>query len=163
MQFSSVTAVRSKSSHAARLIVCERAGRWAAALRRELIDSDTLLQETRTATDCWHALREAPGSFLVVELTAATIEGLLRRIARRERDFPLARLAAVADRSLAGYEWLVREAGAVHFTCSTMRLGPLAGVIRQHLAQSPIPPQSMVESIWASLPWKNASKATSVG
>jgi hypothetical protein len=139
----------------ARLIVCERSGRWAVALRCHLAGAGVRVHESRTFSDCWELLREAPGSFLVVEVTAAETEGLLRRLARLHREFPLARLAVVADRSQAGCQWLMREAGAVHFVCSPRQLGPLAGVVCRHLAQVPAPPQTLSERIWASLPWKS--------
>jgi ActR/RegA family two-component response regulator len=139
---------------AARLIVCERTGRWAVALRRELADAGVRVHEARAVADAWQMLAESPGSFLVVELTAANAEGLLRRLTRLERDFPLTRVAVVADRALAAYEWLLREAGAVHFTCSPRRLRPLAEAACRHLAQVPAPQQSLGERIWATLPWK---------
>ncbi|MBN2477335.1 MAG: hypothetical protein JXB62_22205 [Pirellulales bacterium] len=142
---------------AARLIVCERTGRWAAALRRQLDPSEVRLEETRTLGQCREALARAVASFLVAELTLCDIEPLLGQMARLPRDFPLARLAVVADRCLAGYEWLMREAGAVHFTCSTRRLGPLAQAVRRHLAQAPVPPQTLTQRIWASLPWKESA------
>jgi hypothetical protein len=141
---------------AARLIVCERTGHWAVALRRELADAGVRVYETRSIPDCWNMLAESPGSFLVVELTAANVEGLLHRLARRERDFPLARVAVVVDRALADHEWLLREAGAVHFTCSPRRLRPLAELACRHLAQVPAPQQSLAERVWAGLPWKEA-------
>jgi hypothetical protein len=143
---------------AAKLIVCERTGRWAVALRRELADTSTRIHETRTIADCWQALEEAPSSFLLVELTAANAEGLLRKVVRLQRDFPLARLAVVADRCLAACEWLMREAGAVHFACSSRELGPLSSVIIRHLAQAPAPRQTLVERIWAGLPWKKLAE-----
>jgi hypothetical protein len=141
---------------AARLIVCERTGRWAVALRRELADAGVRVYETRAVADCWYMLAESPGSFLVVELTATNAEALLHRLVRQQRDFPLARVAVVADRDLAAYEWLLREAGAVHFTCSPRRLRALADLACRHLAQVPAPQQSLAERIWAGLPWKEA-------
>ena len=74
-------------------------------------------------------------------------------MARLPRDFPLARVAVVADRSLAPGEWLMREAGAVHFTTSPRRLGSLAAAVGRHLEQVPRPPQGLAERIWATLPW----------
>ena len=141
---------------AARVIVCERSGRWAVALGRELADVGIRVYETRTLADCRQLLGEAPASFAVVELTAQGAEGLLGELAEQGREFPLARVAVVAERSLAGYQWLMREAGAVHFTCSPRRLGPLARLVCRHLAQVPAPPQSLTERIWTSLPWKEA-------
>ena len=138
---------------AARLIVCERSARWALALRWELAAEAVRVYETRNLADCWKMLAEAPASFVIVELSAAGIADLLRRMAPLERDFPLARVAVVADRSLAGHQWLMREAGAVHFTCSPRLAGPLARLAFCHLAQSPAPRQSLSEQIWATLPW----------
>lgn len=141
-----------ESSVPARLIVCERTGRWAVALRRELADAGVRVWETRTLADCWNELVESPASFVVLELGGDVAE-LLRRIARQPSEFPMARLAVVADRSLAAYQWLMREAGAVHFVCSPRRVGPLAQLACRHLLQVPPPQQSLTERIWASLPW----------
>jgi hypothetical protein len=138
---------------AARLIVCERSGRWAVVLRRELGAGAVRVYETRNLTDCWAVLAEAPASFVIVELTAGGVAALLRQMARLGREFPLARVAVVAARSLAGYEWLMREAGAVHFTCSPRQLGPLARLATGHLAQAPAPRRSLTQQIWAGLPW----------
>ena len=137
-----------------RLIVCERSGRWAVGLRRELGDLHLPVQETRSVAECWDVLAGTPASLVVVELTAAVAGDLLGRMARLQRDFPLARVAMVADRSLADYEWLMRESGVVYFTCSPRRLGPLARLASRHLARAPAPPQSVTQRIWASLPWK---------
>jgi len=144
----------SPGADTARLVVCERTGRWAVALRRELAGAGVRLREARNLADCWEGLAASPASFLVIELRASTLEELLRFTARLQQDFPIARLAVVADRRLAAYEWLMREAGAVHFTCSPRQLGPLARLACRHLAQVPTPPQTLTERIWASLPWK---------
>lgn len=138
---------------AARLIVCERSGSWAVALRREMAATAIRVDETRSVAECWELLARAPASLVIVELTAAGATALLRRMAHFQRDFPLARLAVVADRSLADYQWLIREAGAVHFTCSPRQLGPMARLARRHLAQAPGPQRSLSEQIWATLPW----------
>ncbi|GAG23611.1 unnamed protein product, partial [marine sediment metagenome] len=113
-------------AEAPRLIVCERRGRWALGLRRELADTRLRVHETRSIAECWDQLAAAPSSFVVAELTGSTAEALLERLGRLRRDFPLARVAVVSDRCAADYEWLIREAGAVHFTCSPRRVGPLA-------------------------------------
>jgi transcriptional regulator with GAF, ATPase, and Fis domain len=59
-----------ESAVPARLIVCERTGRWAVALRRELAEAGVRVWETRTLADCWTELAESPASFLVLELGA---------------------------------------------------------------------------------------------
>ncbi len=137
----------------ARLIVCERTGRWAVALRRELAGSGVRVWETRTLADCRDELIASPASFVVVELGRGNVERLLRLLARQPRRFPAARIAVVADRSSADHEWLMREAGAVHFLSSPRQAGLLARLACRHLAQAPAPSQGMAERIWASLPW----------
>lgn len=140
------------STSAAKLIVCERTGRWAVALRRELAEAGVRVWEMRTLADCRDELVESPASFAVIEL-GANVGGLLRLLARQPRQFPAARLAVVANRSQADHEWLMREAGAVHFVCSLRQVAVLARLACRHLAEVPPPQQSLAERIWMSLPW----------
>ena len=148
------TVLTNAAAETARLIVCERSGRWAVALRRELPEGADFVQETRSLRECFEALGDFPASFAVIELTAAGVDELLGRMARSQRDFPLARIALVAPRAMAAYEWLFREAGAVHFTCSPRQLCPLAKAACRQLAGAPAREQGIAERLWASLPWK---------
>jgi hypothetical protein len=140
-------------SKPARLVVCERTGGWALALRRELAEAGIRVWETRSLSDCGFLLEESPASFVVVELGEATIEELLRFLQHWQVDYPLFRFAIVADRSLMSYEWFMRETGATHFLCSLRKMGSLADTVCRHLAQVPQSPQSLTERIWANLPW----------
>ena len=137
----------------ARLIVMENAGRWAVALRRELPVPAVRVHQTRSVPECWEMLARHPASFVVAELTRAGAKALLDRTAWLERDFPLARVAVVAERSFWSWEWLMREAGAVHFTVSPRRLQSLASLALRHLDRAPKPDRSVTGQIWASLPW----------
>jgi hypothetical protein len=137
----------------ARLIVSERTGRWAVALRRELAAAGVRVWETRSLADCWEELAASPASFVVVEVDRNLV-ALLDHVARLPQTFPAARAAVVSQRSLADCEWLLREAGAVHYVCSPREVAPLARIACRHLAQGPSPPQSLTEQIWASLPWE---------
>lgn len=153
-------------SHAPHLIVCERSGRWAVALRRELGEVECRLEETRVLADCWDRLAEHPASIVVLELSAGNAAALVDGLGRCERQFPGARVAVVAVGELQPYEWLVREAGAVHFVTSPRQLGPLAAVARRHWSQTPEPRRSLAERIWAGLPWghnRGSSQAASDG
>jgi hypothetical protein len=141
----------SESSNA-KLIVCERTGRWAVALRRELTETGVRVWETRTLADCRDELVENPASFVVVEL-GANVERVLRLLASQQRRFPAARVAVVAERSQADYDSLLREAGAVHVVCSPRHVGLLARLACRHLAEAPAPQQSLAERIWTGLPW----------
>ena len=136
----------------AKLIVCERTGRWAVALRREVAETGVRVWETRSLADCRDELAANPASFAVIEL-GANVAAVLRFLVRQQRQFPAARVAVVANRSQAGYEWLMREAGAVHFLCSSRDVAVLARLACRHLAEVPPQQQSLVERIWASLPW----------
>ena len=136
-----------------RLIVCEQGGRWAVALRGHLGDSGPRLYETRSLAECWAMLCRCPASFLIVEVTWANAEALAQRMAQFERHYPLARMAVVAGRDLAGLEWLLREAGSVHFATSPRHAGSLAQVVCRHLARMPKLKQTYVQRVWAELPW----------
>jgi hypothetical protein len=138
----------------ARLIVCERTGRWEIALSRELRGSRTRACQTRTLAECRDMLAEYRSSFLVLEVTRSNLDLLLRRLPEIERRFPAARVAVVAEREMARCEFLLREAGAIHFTTSARRLQAIAIAAQRHLNQLPRPELSLVETIWDTLPWK---------
>jgi hypothetical protein len=141
-----------EGSQSARLIVYERTGSWALALGREL-PAGVRVRPTRSLAETWEMLAQAPASFLVLELAARQAEALLGRLFRLDREYPLARAAVVAERRLAAYEWLVRQAGAVHFASSPRHLASLVRVARRHLAAAPQPDRDIRELIWAGLPW----------
>ncbi len=117
------------------LIVMEQTGDWAAALRRELPQPAVRLIETRTLEECWRRLAEWPAALVALELTAERVGPLLARLLRMEREFPAARAIVLAERRLAPYGPLVREAGAIHFVDSTRSLGPVAELVRRRLAR----------------------------
>jgi DNA-binding NtrC family response regulator len=122
-------------------------------LRRETGTWTVRIHETRSIEECRQLLDAAPASFLVVELTRAEVEGLLGFLARIGRDYPWARLAVVAGRELAAAEWLLREAGAVHFVTSPRQLAGLVRTARRHCEAVPRPKMSPAEEILAALPW----------
>ena len=103
--------------------------------------------------EAWAALTETPAAFLIAEALPENLDHLLRRMAWFSRDFPQSRIAVVGPREMARCEWVLREAGAVHFLTSPRRLTPLAGLVVRHLAGVPVPSQTMTQRIWASLPW----------
>ena len=138
---------------AARLMIAERSGGWAAAIRIELAETGVRLWEAGPRPKLPLLLAETPASFLVLELTVKNPPRLLDVLAQMQRGWPDARAAVVADRSLAQWEWLMREAGAVHFLTSPRKLAPLVELACRHLAAAPTPQQTLPERIWSSLPW----------
>ncbi len=141
-----------------RLIVCERDGHWAVALRRTRAPESGRILQTRSLAECWAELATRPASFVAVELTNENRDSLLDRLVRLQHQFPLARAAVVADRRLGEYEWLMREAGAVHVECSPRRSDILAQLAARHLAHAPVPRQSTTERLWAGLPWRESRR-----
>lgn len=146
------------------MIVMERSGDWAAALRLQLDPSDVRLFETRTLDECWLRLVEHPAAMAVLELTADNVRPLLTMLLRLQRALPEARAIVVAKRQLVEYGCLVREAGAIHFRVSTRSLADVADVVRRRAIQLEAlaayqgcdtdDPQT---EIFAKLPWSDES------
>ena len=157
MNLPNSTSIPAKShSPASRLIVCERTGEWTAAIRIELADSSVKIWECRRLDEAWTALAETRAAFLIAEATSKNLGELVERMSWLRRDFPHARAAVVAARSLADCESIVREAGAIHFLTSPRQLPPLVRLVVRYLANpgAPgLPSQNLTEQIWASLPW----------
>lgn len=169
-----------------RVIVCERSGQWAVALRAavgHVFNVPGTMQscpvghvsnvrgtmqscptyvprpgsprvcETRSLAECRQELARRPSSFVVAELTPSIVDGLVDLLAGLPRQFPLAAVAVVAERSLADHEPLVREAGAVHFVASPRETDALARLACRHLERAASPRRSVGETILAGLPW----------
>jgi hypothetical protein len=139
-----------------RLIVCERTGTWAARLRTHL-PREMPMRQTRSLDECVEELGRAPGSLLVLEVSAANLQNVLERTADLARRFPHARWVAVAERANVSYEGLLREAGAVHFATSPRTADTLARLAVRHAARVPQPRMSLAARIWESLPWHEAA------
>ena len=135
------------------VIVCERRGIWAAGLRRHL-PREIRVYETRTLADCRRELAARPASLVAVELLGNNVTGTLDLLADVARTFPLARGVAVAQRGWESYEWLLREAGALHFTTSPRQCDVLARLAVRHAARTVTPRTTLVAQIWDSLPWQ---------
>ena len=138
------------------IVVCERRGIWAAGLRRHL-PRQLRVCETRTLADCRRELTAAPASLVVVELTESNVAGALDLVVDVVRSFPWARVVAVAERGWEPYEWLLREAGAIHFITSPRKADMLARLAVRHVARLPVPPTTLVAEIWDSLPWHDSA------
>lgn len=137
-----------------RLIVCERDGRWAGQLRRELEPGELRVYETRWLQECWRMLPECPAALLLVEVNSAWAGQLLALAARLGREFPDVRWVAIADDRLRWAKWAMLEAGAVWFCDSPRRLADVAQIARRRRAQVPRPSLDLEQKIWAALPWK---------
>lgn len=150
-----------RSSPTLNWIVCERTGRWAAALRRELEAGDDSVRETRHAEELTAAIEASTlATVVVVELRREGLSGLLDALVAAERRGPHVLAVAVADEELAGVEGLAREAGAVHFVTSPRRMSELVALGQRHRARVPARVESLRQRIWAELPWNAAVTAS---
>lgn len=138
----------------ARFLVYEKTGRWAVALRRELAPRGVRVYETRSLADCRGELEISPASFVAAELTLAGTEKLIAWIERAGRELPETRIAVLADYEAAGWEWPAREAGAIGFTTSPRRLGPIVRMARRRLASAPEEELSFREQVQRRMPWR---------
>src|SRR5947207_957813 len=116
----------------AELIICERDGSWATALAQRLAGREVRIRQTRSLAAAKQELRAAPASCLVVAMDVAEVGNVVQFLSALERQFPGSCAIVVAPRSMRRYEWLVREAGAVHFTASPRQLGPVANLAVRH-------------------------------
>ena len=64
-------------------------------------------------------------------------------------------MIVVADRRLAAYRNLLREAGALHFITSPRRLSEIGGIVRRRAArfESAVGSAGPLEEIRDNLPW----------
>jgi hypothetical protein len=140
-------------------IIYETTGYWALGLRPRLPDDISLI-ETRSLDEMWQRLQDVKSATVALELTTPRAEQVLAALLRLNREFPQVTVMVFAERSLAAWEEIVREAGAVHFTTSPRRLDEVVELARCHTAASSerrVPSDeevvSLEDRILASLPW----------
>jgi hypothetical protein len=140
------------------LIVLERDGHWAVALHAELAAMPVRVAEVRSWDECRQILTEWPTALIAAELTEKDAGPLLDALGRLDRNFPHAALVVLAERRLAGYGDLMREAGGLHFITSPRRLVEIAEIVVRRSAkfQGPFAATSRTDEILADLPWPEA-------
>lgn len=125
-----------------KLILCERSNRWAAALRIALerghlpkIDSSRLV-EVRSLEEIKSSLADYPASMVLIEVSTANLDAVLRWLANTQRDRPGLTCAALLDcppgneppsrhaaiSRRAEISAALRQAGAADITDSPRRL-----------------------------------------
>jgi hypothetical protein len=119
------------------------------------------LVETRSLQEFWERLKESPAAIGALEFTIDKREPVLAALVRIGRMFPNVVPLVFAERRLAGWENVVREAGAIHFVVSPRRLEEVCEIARrrtmnvtQHVAMAPDDHGLSIEQrIFATLPW----------
>lgn len=140
------------------VIVCERTGRWAVALKRALGGAPNLT-ETRSLPACTAQLNLQPASVVAVEVTALNLESVLTSLAAWQRQFPGACAIALADESLAAADHMLREAGAALVLHAAREAPRAAKLALRHAAQVPAPDLTLERAIHSRLPWAGRASA----
>jgi hypothetical protein len=139
------------------VIVCERTGRWAAALRRDAAGAPRILEtrilETRTLDDCRAELRLHPQALVVCEVTENNLPRVLRLLVELQATSPATRAMIVGARTLERHEALLREAGAVHALFSPRSMRAAGDMLRRQAAGASSEPESLETLAWSRLPW----------
>jgi hypothetical protein len=134
------------------ILVCEKTGRWAIALRRALAMPSRLC-ETRSWAACWREVSARSDAIVAVEVLPGNVEAACQRLVDLTQRFPQVRVIVMADRSLRSAEWLFREAGAVHVLFAPDQWHRLRPMFRRFIDHLPPSPTPFREQVWASLPW----------
>ena len=140
----------------ARLILCEKTGRWAAAFRRAAAAGELPIRETRSLEQLERELEQLPSSVAAIEINSASAARIGSQLAGWRVRFSAARFVLLAETDVAASEPELREAGACHVVYSSRDLAATVELIRRHLARAPRPELSLEDSILASLPWPSA-------
>jgi hypothetical protein len=135
------------------VVVCEKTGRWAAAIRRVLGPAPGLC-ETRSWPACLQALRSRTAALVAVEMLPDHAEAVCRRLAELSKRSRCVHAILLADRSLQKAEWLLREAGAVHVLFSPRDIIRLRPIWERFRVQNPPSQMTFREHLWSRLPWK---------
>ena len=139
----------------AQLIVCERANQWVIALRMIMGNNGRSIAELNRLEECGDALSKSPASLLALELTQDTIDIMASLLVGLRRSYPHSRAIVFASRDLAPYQWLMREAGAVHVCLSPRNLTPVVRLIERHFVTTRQPQRNFRQDTWHKLPWSD--------
>ena len=137
----------------ARLIVCERTGKWAVALRRALQGGAHRVYETRSLAECRDEVAMSPASLVAVEATAANFDDILDWLMELGRDFPLCRVVILGFRDLKRGQWLLREAGAAHVIHSPRSVDSVLRIASRQLEEAKDKEHLTRERFTERIPW----------
>jgi hypothetical protein len=162
-------------------IVCERSGRWAAAVRAALGRSAwspsavPRVYEVRQLVEMKERLAERPDGLALVEVQRENFGDTLTWLAKASQENRSARFVALVDRGVWGsveqgavsrqrnrrlVVAALREAGAADVVTSPRQLGGILALGERHASLratecgGPTPEISIADWAWASLPWQ---------
>lgn len=122
---------------AARLIVCERADRWAAVWRGLLFEQRIPFWETRSPAEAGARLRESPASVVALECRRERIEPVCRWLQATARTHPEMRAVVLAEPEMRAADCVLRAAGAHLVLDSPLQLPLATRWVLRHLRSAP--------------------------
>lgn len=156
-------------------IVCERSGRWAAALRTALARrsprdaAPQSLDEVRNLADLTTRLHEFPTSLALLEVTLKNLDATLAWLSETSRRSPHMRAAALLDHgfsdNLPVVATALREAGAAEVILSPRQLQPVLSLGRHFTSKTrdaalPLTADQSIEKwAWGLLPWQDTRRS----
>jgi hypothetical protein len=135
------------------LIVCERTGKWAVALRRAAGSRAVRVHETRSLEECREEIEASPASLVALEATTGNFDEILVWLAEAWRDFPRCHVVILGHRGLQQRQWLLREAGAAHVIHSPRGVDAVLRIASRHLDESNDEEPLTRERLLDRLPW----------
>lgn len=142
------------------VVICERDGRWAAALRRHWPETLPPIREVRGLALCSQEELRRPENVFAVEATPSSAGELatwLRSLGSGNRSARIIVLSTVALRS---WEWLWREAGAVHVVYRRRDMAEVVRMLQRQEHEFPTPPTSPSSELMSMLPWPEDASPT---
>jgi hypothetical protein len=137
----------------AQLIICEKRGIWAAALRWHQKSHRISMLGTRSLMDARSELQRAPDSVAALEATTASVEGVLRLLLESRLAWPRSRIIVLLTNEVAGFDELCWESGAALVVVSPRRLDLVMRFVQKCLAMQEPLEMTMRERVWTELPW----------
>jgi|GEM_PF-4541016 len=141
------------------LLTCERDGSLAWAWRRAQRPSEAArswqITETRSLDECAQALAATPNAVALVEFTTEHHDATFDFLMEAETRFPSTLVLVAAERRLAAWAPLLREAGAAWVATEREGFAQLIAMAERHASLHPQPAVGLREAVWAALPWES--------
>jgi hypothetical protein len=144
----------------ATMVVCERAPRYAIALRR--LFPGVKLIETRHLEEAAAALLAAPEALLVIDVEARKTPQAVALLSELQAEQRQVRTIAGVAQVTPQWELLLREAGASLVISSPRSLERFQPWMRRHLARTTEPKLTLRERVWRRLPWPTAGSGAAL-
>jgi hypothetical protein len=136
------------------LILLEKNGQWATALRAVRPLTPVEVVETRSLRAVHEALVSAPASVVALHVTADNVASVIDFLLTAAQRFPRARFAGLLEVADGPWDPVLREAGAIDVIHSVLDLPRLSRLADRQAELTPLSEPSMAEWVASRMPWK---------